>query len=35
MFLIIALDLILAWIGGFVAFHTAGFLTHLPLIFAL
>jgi hypothetical protein len=35
MFLIIALILILAWIGGFVVFHTAGFLIHLLLIFAV
>ena len=35
MFLIIALVLILAWIGGFVVFHTAGFLIHLLLIFAV
>ena len=34
MFLILALVLILAWIGGFVVFHTAGFLIHLLLIFA-
>jgi hypothetical protein len=35
MFLIIALILILAWVGGFVVFHTAGFLIHLLLIFAV
>ena len=35
MFLIIALVLVLAWIGGFVVFHTAGFLIHLLLIFAV
>jgi Family of unknown function (DUF5670) len=35
MFLMIALILVLAWIGGFVVFHTAGFLIHLLLIFAV
>lgn len=35
MFLVIALVLVLAWIGGFVVFHTAGFLIHLLLIFAV
>lgn len=35
MFLIIALVLFLAWIGGFVVFHTAGFLIHLLLLFAV
>lgn len=35
MFLIIALVLVIAWIGGFVVFHTAGFLIHLLLIFAV
>jgi hypothetical protein len=35
MFLILALILVLAWIGGFVVFHTAGFLIHLLLIFAV
>ncbi|MFT4113683.1 lmo0937 family membrane protein [Silvibacterium sp.] len=35
MFLILALVLFLAWIGGFVVFHTAGFLIHLLLIFAV
>jgi hypothetical protein len=35
MFLIIALVLLAAWIGGFVMFHTAGFLIHLLLIFAV
>jgi hypothetical protein len=35
MFLIIALILILAWIGGFVVFHVASFLIHLLLIFAV
>lgn len=35
MFLIIALVLFLAWIAGFVVFHTAGFLIHLLLLFAV
>jgi len=35
MFLIIALVLVLAWIGGFVMFHTAGFLIHILLICAV
>jgi Family of unknown function (DUF5670) len=35
MLLIIALILVLAWIGGFVVFHVAGFLIHLLLIFAV
>lgn len=35
MFLIIAIVLVVAWIGGFVVFHTAGFLIHLLLLFAV
>jgi hypothetical protein len=35
MFLILALVLFLAWIGGFVMFHTAGFLIHILLVFAV
>jgi Family of unknown function (DUF5670) len=35
MFLIIALVLVLLWIGGFVVFHTAGFLIHLLLLLAV
>jgi flagellar biogenesis protein FliO len=35
MFLILALVLVLAWIGGFVVFHTAGFFIHILLIFAV
>ena len=35
MFLIVALVLFLAWIGGFVVFQTAGFLIHLLLLFAV
>jgi hypothetical protein len=35
MFLIIGLVLFAAWIGGFVIFHTAGFLIHILLILAI
>ncbi len=35
MFLIIGIVLVLAWLGGFVVFHTAGFLIHLLLILAV
>jgi Family of unknown function (DUF5670) len=35
MFLILALVLVLAWVGGFVVFHTAGFFIHILLIFAV
>jgi hypothetical protein len=35
MWLAIGVILILAWLGGFVVFHTAGFLIHLLLIFAV
>ncbi len=35
MFLILALVLFLAWIGGFVVFHTAGFIIHILLILAV
>jgi hypothetical protein len=34
MFLVLALILVLAWIGSFIVFHVAGFLIHLLLIFA-
>lgn len=34
-FLIIAILLFIAWIGAFVAFHVAGALIHLLLLFAL
>ena len=34
-FLIIAILLFIIWIGGFVAFHVAGALIHLLLLFAL
>ena len=33
MWLIIAL--VLAWVGGFVAIHTAGFLIHILLVLAV
>jgi len=35
MFLILAIVLVVAWICGFVVFHTAGFLIHLLLLFAV
>ncbi len=35
MFLVLALILILIWIGSFVVYHVTGFLIHLLLIFAL
>ena len=35
MFLIIALVLFLVWIGGFVVIHTASFLIHVLLLFAV
>ncbi len=35
MFLIIALVLVVLWIGGFVMFKSAGILIHLLLIFAV
>jgi hypothetical protein len=35
MFLILAIVLVVAWLAGFVVFHTAGFLIHLLLIFAV
>ena len=35
MFLILAIVLFIAWIGGFVMFKSAGMLIHLLLIFAL
>jgi hypothetical protein len=35
MWLIIGIVLIVAWLGGFLVFHTAGFLIHLLLIFAV
>jgi hypothetical protein len=35
MFLGIGILLVLLWLGGFVMFHTAGFLIHILLVLAL
>jgi len=35
MFLAIGIVLVVIWIVSFLAFHTAGFLIHLLLLFAL
>jgi hypothetical protein len=35
MLLIVSLVLFLAWVGGFVVFHVAGFFIHLLLIVAV
>lgn len=35
MFLILAVVLFILWIGGFLAFKTAGILIHLLLLFAI
>ena len=35
MFLIIAIVLVVAWLAGFLVFHTAGLLIHLLLVFAV
>ncbi len=35
MFLILAIVLVVMWAGGFFMFHTAGFLIHLLLLFAV
>lgn len=35
MFLILAVVLVVMWLGGFLMFHTAGFLIHLLLLFAV
>jgi hypothetical protein len=35
MWLLLALILVLLWVGGFVMFHVTGFLIHLLLIFAV
>jgi hypothetical protein len=35
MFLILAIVLFVAWIGGFLLFKTAGILIHLLLLFAI
>jgi hypothetical protein len=34
MFLGIGIMLVLLWLGGFLVFHTAGFLIHILLVFA-
>ena len=35
MFLIIAIVLLVMWIGGFFVFHVSSFLIHLLIIFAV
>lgn len=35
MWLIIGIVLVVLWIGGFLVFHTAGFLIHILLILAV
>jgi len=35
MFLILAIVLILLWLGGFFVFHVTSFLIHILLIFAI
>jgi hypothetical protein len=35
MWLIIGIVLVVLWLGGFVVFHTAGFLIHILLILAV
>ena len=35
MFLILAIVLVVAWLGGFVMFKSAGILIHLLLLFAV
>jgi hypothetical protein len=35
MFLILAVVLVVMWLGGFLVFHTAGLLIHLLLLFAV
>jgi len=35
MFLILAVVLVIAWLGGFIMFKSAGLLIHLLLIFAV
>ena len=35
MFLILAVVLVVLWLGGFLMFHTAGLLIHLLLVFAV
>ena len=35
MFLILAVVLLVLWIGGFLVFHVSGFLIHLLILFAI
>lgn len=35
MFLVLAIVLLLAWVGGFAMFHVAGWMIHLLIIFAV
>jgi hypothetical protein len=35
MWLIIGIVLVVLWLGGFLVFHTAGFLIHILLILAV
>jgi hypothetical protein len=35
MFLGIGILLVVLWLGGFLMFHTAGFLIHILLVFAV
>jgi len=35
MWLLLALILVLAWVGGLVVFHVSSFLIHLLLVFAV
>ena len=35
MFLVLAIILVLAWLGGFTLMHVSSFLIHLLLIFAV
>lgn len=35
MFLLLGVILVIAWLGGFFVFHTAGLLIHILLVFAV
>ena len=35
MYLLLGIILVIAWLGGFFVLHTAGFLIHILLIFAV
>ena len=35
MFLILAVVLLVLWLGGFLVFHVSGFLIHLLILFAV